>query len=174
MKVKVVPHDPEWRAAYDREADAISAALGDCPVTLHHIGSTSIPDILAKPIIDILGEAADLSLIDARTPAFAGLGYQAKGEFGIAGRRYFKKDNAQGVRTHHIHFFQTGSPGAERHLAFRDYLRAYPEIAAEYSALKAEITRGGVNIDDYMDAKDPFIKRTERQAIDWFRAKRRG
>jgi GrpB-like predicted nucleotidyltransferase (UPF0157 family) len=99
-----------------------------------------------------------------------GIGYVPKGAFGIEGRRFFQKFNAEGQRTHHLHVFEHGSPHIERHLAFRDYLRNNPSKAAAYSNLKAEVTAtDGITRDGYMDAKDQFIKMTEKDAVDWFR-----
>jgi GrpB-like predicted nucleotidyltransferase (UPF0157 family) len=169
----VVPHDPRWPQAFAREARAILGALGEGRITLDHIGSTAIPGILAKPIIDMLGEVAEPDLIDWQTPALEGLGYQAMGEFGIAGRRYFRKHDGNGQRSHHLHVFATGSPHIERHIAFRDYLRAHPDRATAYSRLKAAVTaRDGLSMDDYMDAKAPFIAEVEALALDWFRRTR--
>src|SRR3546814_8745866 len=98
-----------------------------------HIGSTSIPGIHAKPIIDMLAVTSDLSLLDGCESRIASLGYEALGEFGIPGRRYFRKDNSTGERTHKIHAFRTGSPKITRHLQFRDYLIAPPAVARDRS-----------------------------------------
>lgn len=170
MKVFVVPHDPEWKVTFDRESQSIREALGDFPIELHHIGSTSIPGILAKPIIDLLGSVEDLNALDEHNPVMEGLGYQAKGAFGIEGRRYFRKCDASGNRSHHLHVFEQGSRHFERHIAFRDFLRTHPAKAAEYSELKArETAAGNVTSDAYMDAKGPFMVATEKLALDWYR-----
>ena len=99
------------------------------------------------------------------------LGYEVLGEYGIKNRRYFRKSKADGTRTHHVHIFRKSSPEAERHLAFRDYLRTHQSKAQEYSNLKAELTKNGDSLswDDYLDGKDPFIKATEREAVEWYR-----
>src|SRR3546814_9547675 len=106
---------------------------------MHHIGSTSIPGIHAKPIIDMLAVTSDLSLLDGCESRIASLGYEALGEFGIPGRRYFRKDNSTGERTHQIHAFRTGSPQITRHLQFRDYLIAHPAVARDYDVLKRRL-----------------------------------
>ncbi|MEM9740929.1 MAG: GrpB family protein [Pseudomonadota bacterium] len=174
MGVFVVPHDPNWAMAFKEEANALERALGPISIQLHHIGSTAIPGILAKPIIDLLGVVTQLSDVDARANMFESLGYEVMGAYGIEGRRYFRKFDRDGTRTHHLHVFQEGSQHAERHLAFRDYLRAHPKVATEYSALKERLTRGdAVTWDRYLDGKDPFIARVEPQAIAWFRNHRR-
>jgi GrpB-like predicted nucleotidyltransferase (UPF0157 family) len=171
MHVTLAPHNPAWAQAFAREADTLHRALGTgCPTTLHHIGSTAIRGILAKPIIDMLGVVADLETLDRHGSALASLGYEALGAFGIEGRRYFRKCDAQGRRSHHLHVFATGSPHIDRHLAFRDYLRAHPEVATAYSALKDRITAGtGTTWDSYRDAKAPFVAETERRALAWAR-----
>jgi len=169
----VVPHNPEWASHFTREAAALRAALMPLDVTFHHIGSTAIPGIRAKPIIDLLGETNDLSEIDARSYIFPHLGYEIMGEYGIDGMRYFRKINISGARTHNLHIFEMGSPHAERHLAFRDYLRAHPDRAAAYSELKARLTASDdFSWDDYVDGKSPFIRATEQEALTWYRERR--
>jgi GrpB-like predicted nucleotidyltransferase (UPF0157 family) len=175
MSIFVVPHNPAWSQAFESESHAISHALGGAAIVLHHIGSTAIPGILAKPIIDMLGEVDDLTVIDQQSATMQNLGYEVMGEFGIDGRRYFRKYDRGGHRTHHLHFFAIGSPHIERHIAFREYLRSNLRKAAEYSNLKARITsRGGVSRVEYMDAKASFVEETERMAIDWYRKMRAG
>ena len=132
-------------------------------LALHHIGSTSVPGLIAKPVIDMLGEAQDLAAVDACKPALANLGYLAHGENGIPGRRYFEKRDDAGRRTHHLHVFATGSHEIGRHLTFRDRLRANPELAAEYGELKlAILARGIERREDYQQAKADFIARVCR------------
>ena len=172
MNTFVVPHDPKWKSAFDAEARSLSAVASDCELTLHHIGSTAIPGILAKPIIDLLGVVADLDQLDACSEMIEILGYEAMGEFGIDGRRYFRKvDN--GTRTHHLHVFAKGSPHIERHLAFRDYLRHHSDVAAKYSDLKASLTREKpATWSGYVDGKAPFVESVEKDAVLWFRQMR--
>lgn len=168
MMPLVLPHDPAWEAAARSEACAIQGALGACAITLHHIGSTAVPGILAKPIIDLLGVVASVRTLN--TLALEGLGYEAMGAYGIKGRRYFRKVNAKGRRTHHLHIFQDGAPPIERHLAFRDYLIAHKDVANAYSALKKRLTQEkSASNDRYMDGKDPFVRATERDALVWAR-----
>lgn len=172
--VKVVPHDPAWRTKFEAEARRVNAALGENVVAIHHIGSTSIPGIYAKPVIDMLVEVDDIAEVDARGVEMETIGYEVMGEFGIRGRRYFRKDNDERIRTHQIHVFETGSPQIERHLAFRDYMIAHPHHAQEYSALKHTLAdKHADSADAYMDAKDGFIKEMDRRAARW-RASRTG
>lgn len=168
MKVEVVPHNPLWRQAFEHESSQIAAALGENLVVIHHIGSTAIPGIYAKPIIDLLVEVVRIAEVDEQTSRMIALGYEGMGEFGLAGRRYFRKSNAAGVRTHHVHTYQIGSPEIERHLAFRDYMIAHPDRAQHYSNLKRELARQYPDdIEGYMDGKDSFVKEMERQALAW-------
>jgi GrpB-like predicted nucleotidyltransferase (UPF0157 family) len=172
MRIVVVPHDSGWHEQFNAEAGQIATALGPNVVAVHHIGSTAIPTIYAKPILDLLVEVAEIENVDDRTEAMHALGYEAMGEFGIVGRRFFRKDDATGTRTHHVHAFTTGSNEVVRHLAFRDYLLACPDWAERYSTLKRELA--AIHADDaegYMDGKDPFIKEVERLALEWRRSR---
>jgi GrpB-like predicted nucleotidyltransferase (UPF0157 family) len=167
-KVEVVPHDLKWRDSFEIESKSISDAFGENVVTVHHIGSTAIPNIYAKPIIDVLVEVKDLISVDRQRSAMEALGYTVMGEFGIPGRRFFRKDNQDGTRTHHIHAFEVGSEQIERHLAFRDYMIAHPEDAKRYSELKRQLAREyPTNIDGYMDGKDGFIREIDVKAAKW-------
>jgi GrpB-like predicted nucleotidyltransferase (UPF0157 family) len=167
-KVDVVPHNPRWREASEVESKRVTDVLGENVVAIHHIGSTAIPGIYAKPIIDLLVEVKDIIKVDEQSSAMASLGYEVMGEFGIPGRRYFRKNSEDGVRTHHIHTFKVGSEQVKRHLAFRDYMIAHPEDAQRYSELKRGLAREyPTNIDRYMDGKDAFIKEIDEKAAQW-------
>src|SRR5687768_18467805 len=139
MRVEVVPHGPLWREAFEAEARLVASALGDNVAAVHHVGSTAIPGIYAKPVIDLLVEVSDIEGVDARSPAMESLGYEVMGEYGIPGRRYFRRDGPGGTRTHQIHAFKAGSPEVIRHLAFRDYMIAHPTDAQRYSELKRKL-----------------------------------
>ena len=167
-KVEVVPHDPRWRDAFEAEAKHVAAALGENVVAIHHIGSTAIPNIYAKPVVDLLVEVRDIAEVDGRSSAMESIGYEVMGEYGITGRRYFRKDNQEGIRTHHVHAFGAGSAEVERHLAFRDYMIAHPGDAQRYSELKSKLAEEHPqSIDGYMDGKDGFIKEIDRRATQW-------
>lgn len=173
MHYKVVPPSPEWKRKYAIEAEAITRVLHGLAMTLHHIGSTAIPGISAKPIIDILMEVNDLDVLDQRSADMERLGYGAMGEFGIPGRRYFRKNDGSGIRTHQLHAFQTGSSGAVRHVAFRDYMIAHPAAAQAYGVLKETLARQHPDdFEAYMDGKDAFIQEHEAKALAWDRNRR--
>ncbi len=170
-KVKVVPHNPWWRDEFEAEAIHLAAALGENVVAIHHIGSTAIPDIFAKPIIDILVEVRDITKVAGQSAAMELLGYEVMGEYGIPGRRYFRKDNREGIRTHHIHTFEVGTAEALRHLAFRDYMIAHSAAAQSYSELKRKLAeKYPQNTDEYINGKDSFIKEIDQRAKQWCHA----
>jgi len=163
-RIEVVPYDPDWPNLFRVEADRIVAVLGHEVVAIHHIGSTAIPGISAKPIIDMLVEVQDIKKIDDFNEEMIKRGYRPQGEFGIPGRRFFIK-GGDATRTHHIHTFQTGHPGIEQHLNFRDYMIAHPEEAQAYSRLKEELARRFPHdIEGYMAGKDGFIKEMDKKA----------
>jgi GrpB-like predicted nucleotidyltransferase (UPF0157 family) len=167
-RVEVVPHDPRWRDAFEAEAGHVAAALGEHVVAVHHIGSTAIPNIYAKPIVDLLVEVRGIGEVDGRSAAMESLGYEVLGEYGIPGRRYFRKDTREGIRTHHVHAFEAGSAEAERHLAFRDYMIAHPVEAQRYSELKRRLAEEHTqNMDGYIEGKDDFIKEMDERAALW-------
>ena len=172
MKVRVVPYDPAWPHAFENEASRIAEVLRNIAVAVHHIGSTAIPGIPAKPIIDILVEITDLPSLDTGSVAMVALGYESMGEFGIPRRRYFRKNNAEGVRTHQIHAFEAGSDGAHRHLAFRDYMIAHDSAANAYGELKRSLAlQHPDSIEAYMNGKDAFVKQHEALALAWRRSR---
>jgi GrpB-like predicted nucleotidyltransferase (UPF0157 family) len=167
-KVEVIPHNPQWRDAFETEAKHVAAALGENVVAIHHIGSTAIPNIYAKPVIDLLIEVRDITEVDGRSSAMESLGFEVMGEFGIPGRRFFRKETWEGIRTHNIHAFEAGSAQVERHLAFRDYMIAHPVDAQRYSELKRKLAEEHPqSMDGYMDGKDGFIKEMDWRAVQW-------
>jgi GrpB-like predicted nucleotidyltransferase (UPF0157 family) len=157
--VELVLHNPEWMVEYEKEAAVLTAVFQPILLAIHHIGSTAVPGILAKPIIDVLAEVGEITAVDAYNPAMAAMGYIAKGENGIPGRRYFRK-GSDSHHTHHVHVFQTGHPEITRHLNFRDYLIAHPETAQAYSKLKMQLAQKYREEPAlYTNAKTAFIQR---------------
>jgi GrpB-like predicted nucleotidyltransferase (UPF0157 family) len=168
--VELVPHSPHWAGMAARETSRLKAALGEELVTAHHIGSTAIPGIVAKPIIDMLPIVRSLARLDELESVVRALGYKWFGEFGLPGRRYcYLLDESTGRRLFQLHCYQSGADEVLRHLAFRDYLRAHPAIAREYEAEKiraATIRQDDVNA--YNDEKNDWIKRAEKEALAWY------
>jgi GrpB-like predicted nucleotidyltransferase (UPF0157 family) len=158
-------YSPAWPTEFEREAEKLRALLGEELLHTHHIGSTSVPGLAAKPIIDLLPIVRDIGQMDAAAERFGAAGYKIWGEYGIPGRRFFTKDR-DGLRTHNLHFFQAGFPEIERHLSFVAYLRAHPAICDEYAALKREaFARHPADVNAYNDYKDGWIKRIEKLAL---------
>lgn len=172
-RVILVPHDPKWAEEFAHESARIATALGEVLVGLHHIGSTAIPGIAAKPVIDMLAEVTDVHLLDVQVERFEGLGYQAMGEFGLPGRRYFRKNDAAGTRTHHIHAFAMGAQEVQRHLSFRDFLRAHADQARRYEDLKRELAaRYPEDVHAYTDGKTDLVAELDAMAAQWWEASR--
>lgn len=166
-EVRVAPYDPAWVNVYRVESRAIAAVFGDLLLSIHHIGSTSVPGLAAKPIVDIMPVVRDIELVDRLNPQMAALGYTARGENEIAGRRLFIKGDHP-YRTHNVHVYAPGNPEIARHLDFRDYLRTHPAAAREYGRLKqclAEQHR--FDIDAYLKGKSAFIQETIAKAQSW-------
>ena len=174
QRVMVVDYDTAWPECYEKEAEALAAVFGPELVALHHIGSTSVPGLAAKPIIDILAEVRDIRRVDALDSGFVRLGYEPMGEFGIPGRRYFRKDSlvaGERQRTHQMHVFaHSDRENVVRHLAVPAYLRRHPQEAAAYAELKRALAaRYPENIGAYCDGKDAFVKALERRAVEEYR-----
>jgi GrpB-like predicted nucleotidyltransferase (UPF0157 family) len=135
IPVFLSPYNPDWPRIAGDHAERLRV-LGSILVTVHHIGSTSVPGLAAKPIIDLMPVVTDLDALDHERWRVVALGYDWHGELGIPGRRYCKLSDAAGSRIAQLHFFETNSPHVGRHIAFRDYLRAHPEAAGEYEKEK--------------------------------------
>lgn len=169
-EVIVTAPNPTWPTQFEAESTLIRGALAGLAIDLHHIGSTAIRGINAKPVIDMLLVAPKLADLDDAAPALASVGYEAMGEFGILSRRYFRKTTASGVRTHQLHAFAKDSQHVTRHIAFRDYMNAHPQAAQAYSQLKIQLAAAHPNdMSAYMDGKDPFVKLHETKALAWLR-----
>lgn len=165
-KVIVKPYQEEWLHQFQQEAQTLHNLFGSLVVDIHHIGSTAVPGLAAKPVIDLLPVVTHIEQVDAFNARMEALGYEPRGENGLPGRRYFQKGGDN--RTHHVHVFEVGNPEIERHLVFRDYLRAYPEEALRYGELKLELARTySTDISSYIEGKHDFVQQLEKQAIAW-------
>ena len=164
-KVEVVDHDASWKTIFRHESSAISKILGSNLIAAHHIGSTAISFIKAKPIIDILLVVKDLEQLDNSNDAMRKFQYEPMGEYGIVGRRFYFKDN-NNVRAFHVHAFQKGNTEIDRHLNFIRYLQDHPDIAKEYSLLKENLAKQFPNdIQSYLDGKNDFVKNIDSVII---------
>lgn len=158
-EVVVIDYDPAWPQLFVTEADALRPAFGAALITLEHIGSTSVPDLPAKPVIDIQAVVRTLAEAQAAASALAEIGWE-QGVFDLDPERrlYFKKNTAEGVRTHQLHVYQADHPAAADHVLFRDYLRAHPDEAKRYVDLKRRLaeTHRRDRI-AYSAAKDEYV-----------------
>ena len=143
----------------------IAPVLGAQLLECYHIGSTAVPGLAAKPIIDLMVVVRDVAKVDALAAQFESLGYEYMGEFGIAGRRYLRKGGDE--RTHQVHIFaETDTQNIKRHLAFRDYMRTHQAEREAYAGLKKMLAeRFPYDIDAYCDGKDVFIKGIEAKVV---------
>ena len=170
IPVNLVDYDRDW-PHQAQERIARLRVLEPVLVVAHHIGSTAVPGLIAKPIIDLMPLVTDLEALDRERGAVEALGYRWHGEVGIPGRRYCTRDVGT-RRMAQLHFFIMGSPDAQRHLAFRDYLRTHPGAVSAYAAIKrrARDEHPG-DSHAYGAAKKAWIDRTEAQALAWYQAR---
>ena len=196
MKVDVVPHDPAWKAAFERHREVIAAALRNAQPSIDHIGSTALASIAAKPVIDILVGLSVASQLDETVGPLLDAGYAYVEQFtpGMPYRRFFAKlrpltgrplprvlavneslsfgRDYQSVA--HVHVMVRDSEHWLRHVAFRDYLMAHPEVRAAYEALKLKIAE--IDFGDpleYNAHKDAFIAEYQAKALVWYTKRRR-
>jgi GrpB-like predicted nucleotidyltransferase (UPF0157 family) len=155
--VELRPYDPRWPELFAAEQAQLAAALGRRALAIEHIGSTAVPGLSAKPVIDILVTVADLAEAVDCLPALQALGYAFIDYPQNTDRRFFRKGLP---RTHHLHIVAAGSASHRDHLAFRDALRRDPALCAEYEALKHELAaRYPHDRAKYSESKTAFIQR---------------
>lgn len=163
--VKLVPHNSRWKRLFSDEAYFIFDHVRDESLRLYHCGSTSVPGLDAKPIIDIVGSVSSIQQLDSKRRRFESIGYEYKGEYGIPGRRYCVLYSPEKtVAYFHVHIFEHGHPDIERHLDFRDYLRASERARIEYSFEKSKIVQSNIPRSEYSTAKAPIILKLETEA----------
>jgi NAD-dependent deacetylase len=159
--VEIVEHDPGWAAAGAEEATRVAAALE--AVAVEHVGSTAVPGLAAKPVLDLLAGLPSAEVVPERIRAMEALGYECLGEFGLPGRIFFRKGAER--RTHHVHAVEHGGGHWRRHLAVRDFLRAHPEEAARYAEVKRAAVASARDRDAYWKAKAAYVEELERRAL---------
>ncbi|HUT18496.1 MAG TPA: GrpB family protein [Anaerolineae bacterium] len=158
--VRLVPYQAGWARLYGAEKARLQGAVGDHVLDIQHVGSTAIPGIVAKPILDIAVAVHSFEAAYVCVAPIEALGYEYKGENGIPRRHYFVRRDPKTAQTIvHLHMNELGGPDWENQVLFRDYMLAHPEAAAEYTALKrglaAQFPR---DREAYTDGKAPFIE----------------
>jgi GrpB-like predicted nucleotidyltransferase (UPF0157 family) len=167
--IELVPHDPNWAQAFTLERGRILEALGSLETGgvlewIEHVGSTAIPGIHAKPVLDIAAVAHPFPLSESTRDSLGKLGYEYRGEAGIPGREFFRTD----PRTRHLHVFTFDSEAFFQHVFFRDYLRAHQEKAFEYENLKLELAKKfRTDREAYTNGKDKLVGQFNREARAW-------
>jgi len=163
--VILAQYNPKWPRLAASHAERLRV-LGSTLVTVHHIGSTAVPGLAAKPIIDLMGLVTDLAELERKRQQVEALGYTWHGEFGIEGRCFCTLTNEEGAPIVHLHFFKADSPHAERHLAFRNYLRVHSVAAIEYENEKRRARDLHPNDSNaYCDEKAAWIRKAEATAL---------
>ena len=154
VRVRIVPHDEAWVKLYEVEASQLRDALGGSLRVLEHVGSTAVPGLAAKPVIDIAASVESLDELDVAALEALGYGYVPAFEEELPNRRYFERGD------YHLHVYEREHEEFMDYVRFRDYLRTHPEDAEAYGALKLRLAfehsddRGA-----YQEAKAPFVAR---------------
>ena len=172
--VIITLYDPLWVTQYNEEAARIQLEIGEWLAGLEHVGSTAVPGLAAKPVIDILAGLRTLADAPHCIPRLQGLGYRyiPDYELDLPERRYFQK-LIDGQHSHHIHMVEVTSDFWRRHLLFRDYLRSHPDDARAYGELKLRLAEQFENDRAaYTDAKGTFINEVMAKAEVWAKQKR--
>ncbi len=154
--VVIVDYDHRWPTAYEQEKALICQTLGDVILDIQHVGSTAVPGLCAKPVIDILVAVARFDAVEEYSRRLSPLGYQHVSHPDDAVRLFFRKGMP---RTHHLHIVEYGTEEHRRHLLFRDYLHAHGDAAREYETLKRELaSKFAANRPLYTESKTDFIR----------------
>ena len=167
--IRIVEPDPAWPDQARAELERLAAALGPVVMRLEHVGSTAVPGLAAKPIVDLQLSVPSLEPIAAYGDPLARLGYLFAPDPEMPDYHFFGKPPER-PRTHHLHVCEAGSEHERRHLAVRDFLRAHPEEAARYAQLKRAVAaRHPRDRLGYIAGKDPYVRALEARALRWAR-----
>lgn len=159
------PHNSEWAQLFEEESARLRSTLKDFVLDIQHVGSTSIPGIPAKPILDIAIAVADFEEAKRCIALIEALGYTYRGEQGIPQRHYFVKGMSD-ARTHHLHMNEVHSSDWQQQIAFRDTLRQHADLAQAYAALKLRLAEQfPTDRAAYTEAKSGFISRVLNRAL---------
>jgi GrpB-like predicted nucleotidyltransferase (UPF0157 family) len=163
----VVDHDPTWATDAAAEIDRLRVALGPVAVRVEHIGSTAVPGLAAKPIIDLQVSVAALEPRERYVRPLERAGYLFAPSPDTPDRRFFARPPER-PRSHHVHVCAAGSQAEHRHLAVRDFLRAHPDEAERYGALKRSVAaRHAGDRLAYIGGKEAAMVALEARALQW-------
>lgn len=155
-KIAVVDYDPTWPGTFERLRAGIWPHISDVAAGIEHVGSTSVPGLAAKPVIDMTIVVPDPPAMRVVVARLAGTGYRHRGDLGGPGREAFERP--EGTPAHHLYACVTGNDGLRNHITHRDRLRSHPEAAKEYGRLKRELAEQiAEDIDGDVDGKTEFI-----------------
>ena len=155
--IRIVPYDPAWRAVYAAAREEILGVMPIRPLLVEHIGSTAVPGLAAKPVIDIVVLVAEMGPAHAAMPGLEQIGYEFRPEVSNAMRLFLRRRAAGGERTHHLHI-HTDQADVSRHILFRDRLRADADTRQAYEALKRDLAnRHAGDREAYAKGKDGFV-----------------
>ncbi|HEY6584239.1 MAG TPA: GrpB family protein [Gaiellaceae bacterium] len=159
-RVELADHDPSWARSFEEEKGRLAGVFDGQALGIEHVGSTSVPDLCAKPIVDVLVGLRELELSNEQVAAMEELGYEYLGDYGLPGRFFFRKE----TRSHHVHVVQHGGEHWQRQLTFRDALRTDAEERRRYDAFKRRLASEGHSREVYTELKTPFIREIEARA----------
>ncbi len=167
-RVEIADYDPRWRPLFEEEKARILDVIGEWAIDIQHVGSTAVPELAAKPIIDIAIGLRRLADGESCIGPLESLGYEYRGEAGIPGRLFFRKltdDPAPGQtyvgvsRTHHLHMYEATHEEWDRHILFRNYLWRNPHVAKRYEEIKRVLAdKYAADLEGYAEAKAEFIQ----------------
>jgi len=159
--IVVVDYDPRWAEAFERLRAVVWPVVSDVAERIEHVGSTSVPGLAAKPIVDMTVVVPETADVPRAIERLASLGYVHQGNLGIEGREAFR--SPEGLPAHHLYLCFRDSPALANHLAVRDYLRSHPDVAREYGELKRQLAREFPHdIASYIDGKTSLLARILR------------
>jgi len=162
-KVRLSPYNPQWKKLYEQERERVVSVIGEYILDIQHVGSTSIPGVKAKPIIDIAIGVKDLRTGRNCIKPLEGLGYEYKHDAGIKGRHFFAKGSEKN-RTHYAHVEKLNGQLWKNHILFRDYLRTHEEAVKKYNKIKERLVKKYKDDrDSYAAEKNNFIEEIIRK-----------
>ena len=162
--VVVVPYDEAWKKDFEDIRAELSEVLDGIVMSIEHVGSTSVPGLYAKPIIDIDVVIESMDDFEGVKNQLAKIGYSHEGDKGIPGREAFDYEGKEHLRNHHLYVCSKDASELKRHMSFRDYLRTHPDAVEEYSRVKLEGAKlYPYDIDSYIEHKSPFIEKIYKE-----------